>query len=54
VNTNELQLPDNIQSRIGSYLTGHNGTIAQQRAQIGRRPEIGMPGGRRKTRKHRK
>jgi len=54
VNTNELKLPDNIQARIGSFLTGYNGTIAQQRAQIGRRPEIGMLGGKHKTRKQRR
>jgi len=41
-------------STFTPYLTGHNGTAPQQRAQIGERPEIREHGGKRKTRKQRK
>jgi hypothetical protein len=48
VNAPNFPLPNNMKGLIGSFLTGHNGTIAQQRLKIGRN------GGRRKTRKTRK
>jgi hypothetical protein len=51
LNNNEHLLPANIRALIGTQLTGHTGTFAQQRAAINREE---TEGGKRKTRKQRK
>lgn len=48
VNKNSHPVPSNIRALIGSYLTGHSGTIEQQRNAISNNAQ----GGKRKTRKH--
>ena len=50
VNKNSHPVPSNIRALIGSYLTGHSGTIEQQRNAISNNAQ----GGKRKTRKQRK